>query len=69
MSSPAAIVGEVSPAPTDDELVAIASALEWAWPRPVVLIDTAPRGATSTTDWRFSGRWWNNHPLTSRPRP
>ena len=69
MSSPAAIVGEVSPAPTDDELVAIASALEWAWPRPVVLIDTAPRGAISTTDWRFSGRWWNNHPLTSRPRP
>ncbi len=68
MSSPIASVGDVSPTPTDDELVAIVAVLEWAWPKPVLLVDAAPRSST-TTNWRFSGRWWNNHPLTRRPRP
>ena len=68
MRGPIAIVGDVAPTPTDDELVAIAAALEWAWPRPVVFTGATPRGAATAT-WRFSGRWWNNHPLTSRPRP
>ena len=68
MSGPIAVIGDVSPSPSDDELVAIAAVLEWAWPRPVVLLDSSPRPPTATT-WRFSGRWWNNNPLASRPRP
>ena len=68
MSGRAFVVGDVSPAPTDDEVVAIVAALEWTWPRPVVLVDATPQ-SSAATDWRFSGRWWNNHPLTRRPRP
>ena len=42
MSGRAFVVGDVSPAPTDDEVVAIVAALEWTWPRPVVLVDESP---------------------------
>jgi hypothetical protein len=47
---------QILPSPTDDEAVAIAAAIEFAWPRPQLAsaaISPAP-GA-----WRFSGRWWN----------
>jgi hypothetical protein len=58
----------ITPTPTDEELAAIVAALELAWPRPVVLA-AAPAASPTSTGWRFSGRWWNNHPLVSRPRP
>ncbi len=68
MNGPIASARDISPTPTDDQLVAIVAAMEWAWPKPVLLVDAAAESST-TTDWRFSGRWWNNHPLTRRPRP
>lgn len=68
VSDPQISVSSVSPAPTDDELVAIVAALELAWPRPVVVAAVA---APSTSSWRFSGRWWAKSPLpaASRTRP
>ncbi|MEP1126575.1 MAG: hypothetical protein ABJH68_22040 [Ilumatobacter sp.] len=53
----------VSPAPTDEEAVAIMAAMEALWPRPVVL--GAATKATPSRTWRFSGRWWSV-PLTAR---
>lgn len=54
-SSP--IVSVITPAPTDEEMVAIVTALELAWPRPVVLL-SAPTGPSKAASWRWSGRWW-----------
>lgn len=68
MSTPAVSVSAISPAPTDEELAAIVTALELAWPRPVIVAAAAP-SRSGSTDWRFSGRWWNNGPLSNRPRP
>ena len=59
---------EIGPAPTDDELVAIVAAVELAWPRPVI-VTAALLPKLTATNWRFSGRWWNDQPLVSRPRP
>jgi hypothetical protein len=51
------VVSAVTPAPTDEEMVAIVAALELAWPRPVVLL-SAPTGPSKAASWRWSGRWW-----------
>lgn len=61
-------VSHISPAPTDEEAVAIVAALELAWPRPVVVMaaaQPAPAGA-----WRWSGRWWAERAIpANRRRP
>ena len=36
-------------------MAAIVAAVEMAWPRPVVVVDTKPARPPA---WRFSGRWW-----------
>jgi hypothetical protein len=55
---------EISPAPTEDEAVAIVAAVDAAWPRPVVATPTE-----TTPRWRFSGRWWTKPIPTRRDRP
>ncbi|MCS5681401.1 MAG: hypothetical protein VX685_03450 [Actinomycetota bacterium] len=52
MSAP--ILGAIRPSPTDEEAAAIAIAMELLWPRPSPISDT-----TSRSNWRFSGRWWD----------
>lgn len=47
----------VSPAPSDEEFVAIFAALELAWPRSV-LVAPAPESGGS---WKWSGRWWSQN--------
>jgi hypothetical protein len=55
---------EISPEPTDEEVAAIAAAVEVAWPRAVVggAPPTPPR-------WRFAGRWWSKPVPARRERP
>jgi hypothetical protein len=53
----APVVSAITPAPTDEEMVAIVAALELAWPRPVILL-SAPTGPSKAASWRWSGRWW-----------
>ncbi len=55
---------DVTPTPTDEEAVAIAAAIEVAWPRAVVAAAPAepPR-------WRFAGRWWTKPIPVRRNRP
>jgi hypothetical protein len=57
---------DISPAPTDAEAVAIATAVEAMWPRPVVMV-SEPAAQRST--WRFSGRWWSVPLPVRRDRP
>ena len=67
-SSPPNIVGvsDISPAPTDTEVVAIMAGVEALWPKPVAVAGTgSPRRAT----WRFSGRWWARPVPARRDRP
>ena len=59
-------INHVSPAPTDDEVVAIMAGVEALWPKPVVVVDTAPPRSTA---WRFSGRWWSRPVPARRDRP
>ncbi len=49
----------IVPTPTDEEAAAIVVAVELAWPRPVVMLASAPTQA-DTPSWRWSGRWWAN---------
>jgi hypothetical protein len=56
---------DVRPTPSDEEMAAIAAAVEVLWPRPVVL-DTTPAGPPP---WRFSGRWWRRPVAARRQRP
>jgi len=61
-----ALVKSVSPAPTDDEVVAILAGVEALWPKPVIVVDAeSPR----STAWRFSGRWWSRPVPARRDRP
>jgi hypothetical protein len=55
---------EISPVPTDEEAVAIAAAIEVAWPRAA-----APDDEPTTPRWRFSGRWWGKPVALRRNRP
>jgi hypothetical protein len=59
-------LGEVSPRPTDEEVVAIMAGVEALWPKPAVVVDATP---TRSTAWRFSGRWWSRPVPARRDRP
>jgi hypothetical protein len=56
---------EIRPTPSDEEMAAIAAAVEVLWPRPVVL----EGGPTGPPPWRFSGRWWRRPVAARRERP
>jgi hypothetical protein len=49
---------------TDEEVAAIAAAIEVTWPRPV-----AAGAAEQPPRWRFSGRWWTKPVPLRRNRP
>jgi hypothetical protein len=49
---------------TDEEVAAIAAAIEVTWPRPV-----AAGSADQPPRWRFSGRWWTKPVPLRRNRP
>ena len=55
---------EVHPAPTDEEMAAIAAAIEVSWPVAVAApeVEAPPR-------WRFAGRWWTRPIPVRRDRP
>ena len=55
---------DVTPAPSDEEAVAIAAAIEVAWPRGGV----APE-PEEPPRWRFAGRWWSKPIPVRRDRP
>jgi len=55
---------DITPAPTDEETVAIVAAIEGAWPKPVVAT-----GPATPQRWRWSGRWWSKPVPLSRRRP
>ena len=61
-----ALMAIIEPAPTDEEAVAIAVAVEALWPRPVVLVATED---ARRPVWRFSGRWWSKPVQSRRARP
>jgi len=53
--------------PIDPAVLAVlASAVDQAWPRPVVVVAEAPSAPPA---WRFSGRWWTARPAGRRARP
>jgi hypothetical protein len=56
---------DVRPTPSDEEAVAIAAAVEALWPRPVVVVESAP----PPNAWKFSGRWWTRPVPARRDRP
>lgn len=58
---------EISPAPTDEEAVAIVAAVEALWPKPVIAADA--ENPLRTPTWRFSGRWWAKPLPARRDRP
>jgi hypothetical protein len=58
---------QISPMPTDEEAVAIAAAIEFAWPRVVIL--ESVRAPSPPAAWRYSGRWWNAPLPLRRQRP
>ncbi len=60
------LAGQISPVPTDEEAVAIASAMHMLWPRPVIVSDEVQARNTS---WKFSGRWWSVPLPMRRDRP
>jgi hypothetical protein len=59
-------VHRIDPLPTDEEVAAIAAAIELSWPRPVVV---AAGQGPHTPAWRFSGRWWSRPVAARRERP
>jgi hypothetical protein len=56
--------GSASDEPTEEEMVAIVSAIEAVWPRPVVA-----GSAATPPRWRFAGRWWSKPVPARRERP
>lgn len=66
MSGVGVSLSEVSPTPTDEEVVAIMAGVEALWPTPAIVVDTAPARSTA---WRFSGRWWSRPVPARRDRP
>ncbi len=56
----------VTPAPTDEEAIAIVAAMEVLWPRPVMVAEEVRRREAT---WRFSGRWWAKPLPARRDRP
>lgn len=59
-------LAQVSPAPTEDEVVAIMAGVEALWPKPVVVAEVEPE---RNPVWRFSGRWWARPVAARRDRP
>jgi hypothetical protein len=55
---------EITPTPSDEEMAAIAAAIEVSWPRAV-----AAGAPTPTPRWRFAGRWWSKPIAARRDRP
>ena len=51
--------------PSDEEAVAIAAAIEVAWPRAVAV----PPAPEPPPRWRFAGRWWTKPIPVRRDRP
>ena len=66
MSGAEVSLSDVSPMPTDEEVAAIMAGVEALWPKPAVVVDTAPARSTA---WRFSGRWWSRPVPARRDRP
>jgi hypothetical protein len=60
------MVDRTRPDPTEEEVAAIAAALQMAWPRPAVAPGPSP---PSEPRWRFSGRWWAKPVPAARQRP
>jgi hypothetical protein len=60
------VSAEITPAPTDEEAVAIAAAIEALWPKPILTVETT---SSRRTSWRFSGRWWSPPIVFRRGRP
>lgn len=52
--------------PTAEELIAIATAIELAWPKHRVEEDVAKAAEDA---WRFANRWWQGSHLMRRSRP
>jgi hypothetical protein len=59
----------ISPTPSDEEAVAITAAMEFAWPKPVMVAESADTSGRRASAWRFSGRWWTKPQITRRDRP
>lgn len=55
----------VSPTPTEEEAIAIATAIELLWPNTQL----TALASTTNTSWRFSGRWWVGSSVTRDSRP
>jgi hypothetical protein len=58
---------QITPAPTDEEAVAIVAAAEALWPKPVVIAEYET--PLRNPSWRFSGRWWARPIASRRERP
>ena len=61
------MIESISPAPSEEEVVAIMAATEALWPRPVIAVPAEQSARAST--WRFSGRWWSLPLPVRRNRP
>lgn len=60
------IIRSASGNPTDEELAAIAVAIETVWPRPTVEEEVAE---TAESVWKFANRWWQGSRVHGRIRP
>ncbi|HVM53923.1 MAG TPA: hypothetical protein VM262_12045 [Acidimicrobiales bacterium] len=58
----------IRPTPTEEEMAAIAVAVQALVLRPVVVAGGADAGPPSPV-WRFSGRWWSRPVPVRRFRP
>lgn len=52
--------------PTPEELVAISTAVELAWPKHTVEQDVTKAAEDA---WKFANRWWQGSHLMRRSRP
>jgi hypothetical protein len=59
---------QITPAPSEEETVAIVAAMEALWPKPMVVL-AAEEQRQRDAAWRFSGRWWARPLPTRRDRP
>jgi hypothetical protein len=61
----ASVAGVSLEPPSGAEMAAVVAAVEAAWPREAVVVDSGD----STSAWRFSGRWWAKPAASRRQRP
>jgi hypothetical protein len=59
----------ITPTPTDEEMAAIAAAVQVLVLRPVVVAAPVDDDASQSPAWRFSGRWWSRPIPSRRIRP